>query len=178
MVVYESMYGNTHEVANSIAAGLRAEHEVDVVSVEEASPALVMAADLLVVGGPTHVHGMTSARSRVAAVEALAKDDTLELDEHAPGPGLRNWLDELQSRAVAAAFDTRIDASPILTGRASKGIDKRLKAAGCKSAVSPESFLVDKHNRLVRGETDRARAWARRLAVRARTARAPSGLAR
>jgi len=51
LVVYESMYGNTHVVASNIADGLRADYEVTLVPVAEATPALVAGADLLVVGG-------------------------------------------------------------------------------------------------------------------------------
>ena len=39
LVVYESMYGNTRVVANRIADGLRATHEVTVVPVGEVTPA-------------------------------------------------------------------------------------------------------------------------------------------
>jgi flavodoxin len=56
LVVYESMYGNTHAVAVSIAAGLSTTHDVTLVPVTRATPELVAAADLLVAGGPTHLH--------------------------------------------------------------------------------------------------------------------------
>ena len=65
LVVYESMYGSTHVVAERIAEGLRtAGVEADVVPVAEAQAERVAAADLLVVGGPTHMHGMTRALLR------------------------------------------------------------------------------------------------------------------
>ena len=41
LVVYESMYGNTHAVAIEIAAGLRAAHEVTLVPVTRATRVLV-----------------------------------------------------------------------------------------------------------------------------------------
>ena len=69
------------------------------------------------------------------------------------------------ARGAAAAFDTRIDAPAALTGRASKGIAKRLRRCGFSLVVEPESFLVDKHNRLVDGEEERARAWGAALAA-------------
>ena len=85
VIVYESMYGNTHHVANTIGAGLRGVADVAVVPVEQASEELVDTADLLVVGGPTHVHGMSRPSTRKAAVEALAKNEALELDPEAEG---------------------------------------------------------------------------------------------
>jgi flavodoxin len=54
-IVYESMFGNTHEVAEAISDGVRrAEPDADVacVPVVEAAPELIKSTDLLVVGGP------------------------------------------------------------------------------------------------------------------------------
>jgi flavodoxin len=41
LVVYESMYGNTHVIASNIADGLRATHEVTLVPVGDATPELL-----------------------------------------------------------------------------------------------------------------------------------------
>ena len=73
VVVYESMYGNTHLVADAIGAGLRTGFDVSVVPVSQASPAVLADADLVVVGGPTHAHGMSRAATRKAAVQAADK---------------------------------------------------------------------------------------------------------
>jgi hypothetical protein len=168
LIVYESMYGNTHVVANHIADGLRPQFEVDVVSVEEATPERIADADLLVVGGPTHVHGMSSEKSRKAAKDSLSKPGTgLRLDADAESEGLRDWfhgLAHVENRG-AAAFDTRIDASPLLTGRASRGIEKRLTRLGYDLVADPESFLVDKTSHLLPGEAERAAEWAAELAA-------------
>jgi flavodoxin len=169
LVVYESMFGNTHAIADHIAEGLRARFEVDVVSVADATPDRVGGADLLVVGGPTHVHSMTSKTSRNAAREQAEKDEELELDEHATDPGLRDWFDEIEGKGAAAAFDTRIDAPAAVTGRASRGIARRLKRHGFHLAADAESFLVDKHNHLIDGEADRATEWGKQLAASAST---------
>jgi hypothetical protein len=165
VVVYESMYGNTHDIANHVAEGLLAAYTVEVLPVEAATPERIAGADLLVVGGPTHVHTMTSKKSRAAAIDAAAKDHELELDEHATDPGLRDWFDSLVGPGKAAAFDTRIDANPVLTGRASRGIAKRLRKHGCTLVAEPESFLVDKHNHLLDGEAEHAVAWGKELAA-------------
>jgi len=53
IVVYESMYGNTHLVAGAIGAGLSTLFDVSVVPVAQADPAVLAGADLVVVGGPT-----------------------------------------------------------------------------------------------------------------------------
>lgn len=168
LIVYESMFGNTHTVAQHISEGVETVFETTIVAVHDATPALVAAADLVVVGGPTHVHGMSSERSRAGAVDQAAQDDDLELDPDALGAGLRDWFGGLTdgsgSGHLAAAFDTRVHASAMLTGQASKGITKRLRAHGFGLAVDGESFFVDKTNHLEPGEADRATTWGRTVA--------------
>jgi flavodoxin len=169
LIVYESMYGNTHAIADGIAEGLRDVAEVQVASVHEATAGLVAAVDLLVVGGPTHVHGL----SRPSTRDAALKDAELPADPDAEGPGVREWLDGLPDVAgvAAAAFDTRIDGPAILTGRASRGIHKRLRGRGFDTVAEPESFLVDRKGHLHDGERERARAWGASLAGRLAAAR-------
>ena len=167
LVVYESMYGNTHAVAESIARGLRAGGDAEAVPVAGATPEAIAAADLLVVGGPTHVHGMTTERTRQAAREAADKPDAdLAMDPDAEGPGLREWFDALVLPAgrPAAAFDTRMHGPAVVTGRASRGITKRLQRHGATMVAAPKSFLVDKHAHLDAEEAARAEAWGAALA--------------
>ena len=175
LVVYESMFGNTHTIARHIAEGIDTAGESNVVSVHHATPELVGAADLVVVGGPTHVHGMSSGRSRDGAAEQADEDDDLELDPDALGDGLREWFDRLGDDAgsgrLAAAFDTRVHASPLLTGQASKGIAKRLRKDAFELLVDGESFFVDKSNHLEPDEAGRAAAWGRSVAELAQSAR-------
>jgi hypothetical protein len=168
VVVYESMFGNTHVIADHIADGLRSALDTTTVPVHEATEELIGSVDLLVVGGPTHVHGMSSERSRSGAVDMADKDDELHLDPDAEGPGLRDWFDELPDgrHGNAAAFDTRVHASTFVTGQASKGIAKRLHRHGFDTIVEPESFFVDKQNHLEPEEAERATAWGRALATK------------
>lgn len=164
VVVYESMYGNTHVVADAIGRGLAGSGEVVVVPVTQAAPALVTDADLVVVGGPTHAHGMSRPSTRKAAVDQ-ANDNPIE--PSASGPGVREWLEKMPPvSASAAAFDTRVGMAPaLLTGRASKGIAKQLHQHGFGQVAEPESFLVDKDNHLEPGEEERAVEWGARLAA-------------
>lgn len=169
LVVYESMYGNTRAVATAIAEGLRSSHEVDVVAVGGATAALTSAADLLVVGGPTHMRGMARASSRRMAADASRKPGGPQLDPDAAGTGLREWLDDLADgrRSAAAAFDTRLSGPPLLTGRAALGIARVLRGHAYRLTAPPESFIVDKQNRLLAGELQRAAQWGHRLAAAA-----------
>jgi Flavodoxin len=167
LIVYESLYGNTHIVANSIAEGLRDKAcDVTVVPVSRATAEMAAHTDLLVVGGPTHVHGMTSGSSRGMAADAAGKPGSgLSVEPGASGLGLREWLHDLGPvQAIpAAAFDTRLDGSPMLTGHASSGIAHRLRRRSYHLVVPAESFLVSKHNALLEGEAQRARSWGEAL---------------
>lgn len=164
LVVYESVYGNTRAVAEAIADGLG--DGAAVVSVHEAATS-APGADLLIVGGPTHMHGLATERSRKMAAAAAHEDGGISIEADATSePGLRQWLHELSDRkdARAAAFDTRLDKSPWLTGVASHAIAKRLRRHGYE-VVGSESFLVeDSEGPLEQGELDRARAWGAELA--------------
>ena len=166
VVVYESMYGNTHQVADAIGTGLETAFDVTVVPVSHADPALLDDADLVVVGGPTHVHGMSRPRTRQAAVEAAEKPASpLHTEPDALSPGLREWFGSLDRYQVkAAAFDTRMHGPAALTGRASKGVAQLLRAHGFDVVADAESFLVTKQDQLQPEETARAREWGARLA--------------
>jgi hypothetical protein len=178
LVVYESMYGNTHAIATEIAAGLRETHEVVIVPVAMATADLVAGADLLVVGGPTHMHGLSTASSRELAAKSAAKPGSgLMLEPHVAGPGLRDWLGGLADRhaAPAAAFDTRVTGMPALTGRASHGIRKLLLRHGYFLIAPPESFLVSQRSTVIDGEASRARHWGTLLGAAASVAHVPAG---
>jgi hypothetical protein len=172
LVVYESVYGNTRAIAEAIAEALtKGGGEVKAVAVADAPEAPDV--DLLIVGGPTHMHGLTTSLSRRMAVKAAEEDEHhVEAgagDEH----GLRQWLRELPERkgGRAAAFDTRGDAKAALTGSAARGIARRLRRRGYE-VVGAESYLVeDSEGPLQDGELDRARAWGVSLA----TAPQPAG---
>jgi hypothetical protein len=168
LIVYESMYGNTHAVADRVAAGFRSEDDVRVVPVRGATPDQVDWADLLIVGGPTHVHGLSRPVTRTNARDAAAKPGShLTLDPSADGPGLREWfktLGPLRGKD-ASAFDTRLDGPAMFTGRASKAITRDLQAGGARVMVEGESFLINRDNVLLLGETERAARWGATLAT-------------
>jgi flavodoxin len=163
LVVYESMYGNTRAIAEAIAEGLGGS---PVRAVHEAGEAPEQR-DLLVVGGPTHMHGLTTALSRRLAAEAAKEDGHAALEPGVTAEvGLRAWLRDLVAceGIRAAAFDTRLDRSAALTGTAARGIARRLRGRGYE-VVATESFLVqDAEGPLEDGELERAREWGEQLA--------------
>jgi hypothetical protein len=165
LIVYESMYGNTHAVADAVAEGLGGNGDVQVRPVHTAGD-LPLDLDLLIVGGPTHMHGLATSMSRSMAVTA-AKEDAGKVEPGATGhPGLREWLRglEVPHGTRAAAFDTRAEGRVALTGSAARGIAKRLRHRGL-DVIDSASFLVaDAEGPLEDGELERARAWGERLA--------------
>jgi menaquinone-dependent protoporphyrinogen IX oxidase len=166
LVVYESMYGNTHLIASAVADGLRPHGDATVVRVDEADPELVESADVIVVGGPTHAHGMSRASTRKAAAVASGKPGSnLVLEAERAETSLREWFASVNRLdKKAAAFDTRIDMAAVLTGRASKGIARELRQRGATLISEPRSFFVTKDNHLEPHEESEAREWGARLA--------------
>jgi len=172
VVVYESMFGNTHAIADAIGKGLgqglESVDNVVVVPVVEAGRERLGDADLLVVGGPTHFHGMSRTRTRKwgAATAQKPKND-LVLDRDAQGPGVRDWLTSLgHGHTKVAAFDTRFNGPAVLRGRASRLISRKLRRHGFEVVATPESFFVTLQNHLEPGEEARAQEWGKRLAAR------------
>jgi len=167
LIVYESIFGSTRQVAEAVAEGLGEATGVQVVGVAHAQT-MLDDFDLVIVGGPTQAWGMSWPSTRRGAPLRVDKPGSgLELEPGADtGPGVREWLASIgHARAKAAAFDTRIKSPVLLTGRASKGIARQLSRHGLTVVASPESFLVDKGSHLVLGELDRARTWGASLAT-------------
>ena len=164
LIVYESMYGNTRLVAEAIGRGL-APAEVILVPTTQAAGVDLSQVDLLVVGGPTHVHGMSRPSTRQGAVDAaVTPQRTLHLEADAAGTGVREWLASLGGLACrAAAFDTRQEGPILLTGHAAKSIGKHLLDAGADLVADAMSFLVTRSTALVPGEVRRAEAWGAML---------------
>jgi flavodoxin len=165
LVIYESMYGNTHQIADAIAEGLNVLDDVQVLPVAGVAQSMLEQADLVVVGGPTHAHGMSRESTRKSAVDAANKPGKgLHVEPGAADVGLRDWFESLGTFATkAAAFDTRVKGPVVFTGQAGKGISKMLRDHGLDLIAQPESFLVDKENHLLPGERGRAIVWGERL---------------
>jgi hypothetical protein len=168
VVVYESLFGNTHRIAAAVSEGLQSADptaEVDLVDVARADADLVGRADLLVVGAPTHMRGLSTGWSRRAGVSGEQKKAeepaAVAVDPAAEGPGVRDWLKHLppaRSGARAAAFDTR--AAMRLAGGAARSIARHLGHAGYQQAAPPAGFVIeDTQGPLRAGELDRARTW-------------------
>jgi hypothetical protein len=164
LVVYESMWGNTEQVARAVAAGLGESYAVEVTDVRSAPPDPGPQFSLLVLGGPTHAFSMSRPSTRA--------------DAHAQGAqhgedmsGLREWLDKLPAAhrpQAVATFDTKVTKARHLPGSAAKSAAKTAIRHGYERPMLVESFYVrDIDGPLLDGELDRATAWGRDVAAAA-----------
>ena len=151
-VVYDSVFGNTKQVAQAIGNALGSQEDVETLLVGDVPPEQLTGLELLVVGSPTRAFRPTGAITRL--LRAIPKN------------GLRG--------VKVAAFDTRISTAEAnsrllnvmvkLFGYAATPIAERLENKGGEPAVAPEGFFVEgTEGPLKEGELERAAEWARRL---------------
>ncbi|GAA2740694.1 flavodoxin family protein [Terrabacter aerolatus] len=163
LIVHESMFGNTRQIASAIAEGVRAGTtpggEVRVVHVDDAPTAIGDDVDLLLVGGPTHGLSMTRPQTREDATSKGA----------APArEGVREWIAEVTPRRglPVVTFDTRVHVK-LLPGSAANAAAKALRHRGFDGAERGETFWVEGvAGPVLEGELERAREWGATLATR------------
>jgi flavodoxin len=152
LIVYDSYFGNTEEVAQAMGDALRPKVEVEVRRVAEVQPEQVTGLDVLIVGSPTRAFSPTQA----------IKQFVISIPRHG--------LDGVK----VAAFDTRIAVEETgprflallvkVFGYAAKPISVRLEKKGGEQAASPEGFIVEgTEGPLKEGELERATAWAQQV---------------
>ncbi|AXH36083.1 flavodoxin [Humibacter sp. BT305] len=168
LVVYESEFGATRLIAEAITVGLRTGFASQCVSVADQFRDALEAAALIVLGAPTHVHGLTTVTSRGEAwTMAQTRQDDLAF-EGDEARGMREWLETvtLPSTAVYATFGTRAHGPALLTGSAAAGIARRLRRRGLQLITEPMAFTVDEHHHLESGQQKKAEAWGAELVSR------------
>lgn len=148
LVLYDSVFGNTEKVAQSIAETLGTQ----AIPVHQADAAQLRGLDLLVVGSPTRKFN--------------------------PTEGISNLLHRLPDNHLAgvrvAAFDTRIALEVINSkvfrfivdkgGYAANAIAKMLTKKGGALVAPGEGFYVtDEQGPLKDGELERAAHWASKI---------------
>jgi hypothetical protein len=159
LVVFESMFGNTEQVAHAIADGLAESMEVNLREVTENPSAEPGRYDVIVVGGPTHAFTMSTTKSRAEAWRRGGRMGVIKT-------GIREWLDALPTlppTSLTATFDTRVRRFP---GSAARAATRRLARHGSASVVGPRSFYVLRETGpLAPGELDKARGWGRSIGI-------------
>lgn len=144
LIVYDSLHGNTAQVAQAISDALAG--EVSVRRVVGVGAAEVGAVDLLIVGSPTHGGWFTEA--------------------------IKDWLDQIPATAVqdirVAVFDTRTPPTRLsrIFGFAAPRIANSLEKKGVTLLVPPTGFIVKGiKGPLDEGELERAAGWAQAIAA-------------
>jgi hypothetical protein len=159
LVVYESMYGNTRQVAEAIADGCRRAGPAGTVRAADFDPGTLAELDLLVLGGPTHAWSMSRPNTRQAAITNPGSGRP-PVEAALEETGIRELLERLpRPSCPVAVYDTRIGGPALLTGRASAAIGRRLRRLGIRPIGKPRSFLVNRVSQLRPGELERAKLW-------------------
>ncbi len=155
LVVYDSFFGNTEQIAQAIGDGLSSGGEVAILRVSDVKPEHLTGLTLLVVGSPTR--------------------------GFRPSPAISDLLKGIPANSLqgvkVAAFDTRIAVSDInsaigrffvnLFGYAAKPILDRLTTKGGEAVLPPEGFFVKgTEGPLKEGELERATQWAGQIVAR------------
>ncbi len=157
VVVYESHWGNTAEIARAIASGLGP--EVPVLSTDDANGRVLADADLIVVGAPVVAFRLASDSMR----HRIAEDGQGPNRPDLAHLSMRDWLDQVPAgKGHIAAFETRLHWSP---GGATGAIEHGLQKAGYQCIAKGHKFFVTgTYGPLRDGEIEAGRAWGSGLA--------------
>jgi flavodoxin len=153
LVVYDSVFGNTEQIAQAIGSGLGNQAQVEILRVSQVQPDELTGTALLIVGSPTQ--------------------------KFRPLPGVAKLLKGIPQNGLTgvkvAAFDTRFPESEIkknrvlalfvrLFGYAAEPIADRLEKKGGELIAPPEGFYVGGvEGPLLEDELARAADWARQI---------------
>ena len=143
LIVYDSQFGNTARIAQTIADTLRAFGQAQAVRIDPAQPVSFQGVDLLIVGCPTQGFRPTPAMQSFLGT--------------IPFPS----LDGLAVACCVTRFRGVLWKSSAATRMA-----RQLRTMGVESLVPPESFFVKsmkKEGPLLAGEVERAATWAQML---------------
>ena len=154
LIIYDTLFGNTKQIAEAIAAGLSEEFQVTVKAATDVTD-ISDDLDLLLLGGPTHRHGLSD--------------------------GMRDLLDRIPAGSLSlrpiATFDTRYHGPGWITGSAANVVVRKLRHLRAHQVVPPESFFISRvqsengakrnheSEHLEDGEIQRATDWGRLIAA-------------
>jgi len=129
LIIYDSVFGNTEQIAQAMGKGLDSPQDVEVLRVSQVKPEQLAGLNILIVGSPTRGFRPTPAITKLL--------------ESIPRHGLKG--------VKVAAFDTRIAMDDIdsrilpplvrIFGYAAKPIADKLQKKEGELAISPEGVL-------------------------------------
>ena len=149
LIVYDSYFGNTKQVAEAIGNALSSQGSVEICRVCDVALDQLTGVSLLIVGSPTR------------AFRATKKINAF-LDSIPTGSLLGVKVLAFDTRVCVAEVQSRLlNALVALYGYAAKPIADKFKQKGGELLLPPEGFFVsDSEGPLKQDELQRARDWA------------------
>ena len=143
LIVYDSAYGNTEQIARAIASAFAPQDSGEIVRASEVQPGRMQNADLVIIGCPTY-----GGKPTPPMLDLLGRMPDTEVK------GLK-----------VAAFDTRLTSKLVgIFGFAAGKIADNLKKKGANLILPPAGFFVKgSKGPLKEGETERAARWGKAL---------------
>jgi flavodoxin I len=151
IVIYDSQYGNTEQIAKAIGKGFG--EDTKVVRVGEVKVEDIAHYHFVLIGSPTQGGRQTSA--------------------------IKDFVDKIPVEALKekrlAAFDTRLKNIFVkVFGYAAPRIEAAIKAKGGNTTAQPQGFFVKStKGPLMSGELERAANWAKSVAAGVPTGQMP-----
>ncbi len=151
-VIYDSLYGNTEQIARAVAGALGPPEDVEVMRVSNASPEQLPGSELVIIGSPTQ--GFNSTKPIQSFLQGIPKGALKDVK--------------------VAVFDTRMSGKEAGTiarmvtkwgGYAAPRMADAIQKKGGNLIVPPEGFTVTgREGPLGEGEPERAVNWAKKIA--------------
>ncbi len=139
LVIYDSFFGNTKLIAETVAEELG--NDTQIVHVSEFKKDMLKGAELLIVGSP--ILGWRPSEKISALLMSFGKDELKDIN--------------------VGTFDTRVKL--FFHGDATKKMSEILSMLGANIVLEPMYFYVQgKEGPLFEGELENARKWIRKLA--------------
>ena len=141
LIVYDSLHGNTEQIAKAIGGALK--DDVRIERVGSVDPTTLDSAGVLIIGSPTH--------------------------GGRPTPAMQKFIDAIPEKSIkgmrVAAFDTRLAGRMVrMFGYAAPRAAASLESMGAVLVLPPEGFAVAKTTGPLKdGELERAAKWAKGL---------------
>ena len=152
LVIYDSVFGNTEKIAQTIGTAFARDNDVQILPVSEVEAAYEQGLALLVAGSPTRSFRPTEAVANF--LKAMPKN--LLVNIRVAAFDTRLALDTIDSSALRFIVDKG--------GYAAKTIAKELEKKGGYLHTHPEGFFVTgEQGPLKDGELERAAKWGEKL---------------
>ncbi len=148
LVVYDSVYGNTKQIAQAIGKTLEAEHDIEVARAAEVKENQLLDLQVLFIGSPTHGGRFTEAIQDFLAVLSAQQQQVITIaafDTRTCSKGIVGWLERRFGHAAPRIVEVLESQDKIFNGK-------------------QEGFIVTgRKGPLKEGEVERAEIWAKEI---------------